>query len=170
MKILFPLKLSLTPLLLRQWVSSLYLLVSLRFYPNRLLIHLLHLHLSCHSKLHLRRTLPFLLLHPILTAHPAIDLFVFLPIPPPPPKPISRRQRRSKDPSHTMVTRLKDGFSLRKAQKALLASKHSIPCLDIEIPATPNKALKDPHWRAAMVEEMNFHQNRYLGLPRKKKI
>lgn len=61
---------------------------------------------------------------------------------------------------------------LRKAPKALLASKHSIPCLDIEIPATPNKEIK-LHWRAAMVEEMNFHQNWYLGLgssPGRKKM
>lgn len=57
---------------------------------------------------------------------------------------------------------------LRKAPKALLASKHSIPCLDIEIPATPNKEIK-LHWRAAMVEEMNFHQNWYLVLPLEEK-
>lgn len=55
-------------------------------------------------------------------------------------------------------------FLFARHLPALDASKHSIPCLDIEIPATPNKALKDPHWRAAMVEEINFHQNWYLGL------
>ena len=40
-------------------------------------------------------------------------------------------------------------FLNRKAPKALLASKHSIPYLDIEIPATPNKERK-PHWRAPL--------------------
>ncbi|KAL3516638.1 hypothetical protein ACH5RR_023540 [Cinchona calisaya] len=86
-------------------------------------------------------------------AHPAIDFVVFLPIPPPPPKPISRRQRISKDPFHTMV--LDSKMFLRKTPKGLLATKHSIPCLDIEIPATPNKEIK-LHWRAIGLRKLGF--------------